>query len=122
MAANVRIDNIPAGPPFAHAVVDSVTTLNPGEPATATATATFDGTDVHLSFGIPRGSQGNDGAPGEVSQQALGLAVAAVAAGSSANSNAVATLGLTISDPPTQAELQAVVAMLDELLLTLRRA
>jgi hypothetical protein len=41
--------------------------------------------------------------------------------GTSANSNAVATLGMTVSDPPTQGEVQALADKLDELILALRR-
>ena len=48
----------PQGPPFASAVVDGVATLPPGDDATASAF--FDGANVHLSFGIPRGA---DAAP-----------------------------------------------------------
>ena len=42
-------------------------------------------------------------------------------AGTSANTNAVSQLGLTVSDPPTQSELQAVANKLDELIAALRR-
>jgi len=109
------------GPPFAQAVVDKVNTLDPGQPATVNVS--FDGTNVHFVFGIPRGSdgsQGNDGAqgpPGEVTLDQL----ANVINGSSANSNSVGTLGLGVNDPPTGAELQQVVNKLDELILALRR-
>ncbi len=132
----------PQGPPFANAVVDGVTTLNPGEPATVSVS--FDGTYVHFTFGIPRGSdggqgpqgiqgeqgiqgiqgeqgiqgyQGPPGAPGEVSFQQLTGAIATT----SSNSNAVATLGLVVSDPPTQAEVQQIVNKVDELISALRR-
>jgi hypothetical protein len=47
------------GPPFANAVVDSVTTLNPGD--NATVQTTFDGSNVRFQFGLPRGFNGNDG-------------------------------------------------------------
>ena len=52
----------PQGPPFTSFVVDGVTTLDPAQPATVTAS--FDGTNVRLSFGIPRGLEGAPGAPG----------------------------------------------------------
>lgn len=42
-------------------------------------------------------------------------------ADTSNNSNGVATLGLSASDPPTQSEVQAVADKLDELILALRR-
>ena len=100
------------GPPFANAVVDSVTTLDPSEPATVNAT--LDGNEVRFEFGIPRGA---DGAPGEVTQQALDDAIA----GTSANSNAVNYLGIIVSDPPTQGEVQQIADKVDELINALRR-
>ncbi len=109
------------GPPFASAVVDGVTTLDPGEPATVDST--FDGTTVHLTFAIPRGDdggpgpQGEPGAPGEVSLQQLTDAIATT----SSNTNAVATLGMTVSDPPTQSEVQQIADKIDELIVMLRR-
>ncbi len=102
----------PQGPPFAQAVVDGVATLNPGE--SATVSVIYSDSNVHFSFGIPRGT---DGQPGEVSTQQLASAIA----GTSSNTNTVATLGTVVSDPPTQAEVQAVVSKLDELILALRR-
>ncbi len=86
-----------------------MTTLNPGDPATVNVS--FDGTNVHFSFGIPRGAQG------EVTQAQLDSAIS----GTSTNSNAVTTLGIVVSDPPTQAEMQQVVNKLDELITALRR-
>lgn len=103
------------GPPFASAAVDAVTTLNPGE--SATVTTGFDGSTVHFNFGIPRGANGADGAPGEVSAGQLAAAVA----GTSSNTNAVATLDTVFSDPPTIADLEAVRAKLNELILAQRR-
>ncbi len=142
------------GPPFATALVDSTTTLDPGNPATVSAS--FDGSNVHFAFGIPRGADGgpgapgtngtdgatgpqgaqgppgNDGAtgatgpagadgiqgiPGEVSLSQLNTAISTTAA----SANAVTALGLTISDPPTQSEMQQVVAKIDELIAALHR-
>ena len=65
----------------------------------------------------PQGDAGPQGAPGEVTNAALATALA----GTSANSNGVALLGITVSDPPTQAEMQAVANKLDELITALRR-
>jgi hypothetical protein len=45
----------------------------------------------------------------------------AIRADASANTNTIALLGLTVSDPPTQAEVQALANKLDELILALRR-
>jgi len=106
------------GPPFADAVVDAVNTLPPGEPATVEST--FDGSTVHLTFGIPAGydgASGSDGAPGEVSLQQLEDAIS----DTSANSNGVDTLGMVVSEPPTQAEVQQIADKLDELINALRR-
>ncbi len=80
----------------------------------------FDGSNVRFSFGIPRGSDGGTGAqgmPGEVSNAQLSSAIS----GTSNNSNGVGTLGIAISDPPSQGEMQQVVSKLDELILALRR-
>lgn len=100
------------GPPFANAVVDGVTTLPAGDQATVSVS--FDGANVRFSFGIP---QGQSGPPGEVTQAALNTAIA----GTSTNSNLVGTLGMAVSDPPTQAEMQTLANKVDELILALRR-
>lgn len=47
---------------------------------------------------------------------------AAVDSGSNAQAAAVADLNQTISDPPTQAEVQAISDKMDELLASLRAA
>ena len=65
----------------------------------------------------PNGAGGAQGPPGEVTSAALASAII----GTSANSNAVATLNLVVSDPPTQTEMQQVVNTLDELIVALRR-
>jgi hypothetical protein len=109
------------GPPFASAVVDGVTTLDPNEPASVDST--FDGTTVHFTFGIPRGADGNQGAegsqgqPGEVTLQQLADEIA----NTSNNVNHVTPLGLAVSDPPTQAEVQQLADKLDELINALWR-
>ncbi len=55
------------GPPFANAVVDGVNTLGPD--SGATVAVSFDGTDVHFTFGLPRGHDGADGADGDTGPQ-----------------------------------------------------
>jgi hypothetical protein len=96
------------GPPFANAVVDGVTTLDPGQPATVQTS--FDGSNVRFQFGIPRGndgSNGSDGAPGEVSNADLTNAIN----GTSNNTNAVATLDSVFADPDMEALRQKVNEM-----------
>ena len=135
-ALNDKIDAVPVGPqgpqgpPFANAIVDGVSTLNPGE--AATVTTGFDGANVHFNFGIPPGATGADGPPGpqgpvgEVSAQQLadGLAatLSSATADSSANSNPVATLDTPFTnDPPTLADMEVLRAKLNELITAMRR-
>jgi len=110
----------PPGQPFAQAVVDSVNTLDPWE--SATVDVSFDGANVHFTFGIPRGNDGNngadgangsDGAPGEVSQQQLDDAIN----GTSANTNNVSTLDNSYADP----DVEELRQKLNELILNGRR-
>ena len=104
------------GPVFANAVIDGVTTLNPWE--NATASVQFDGTYVHFTFGIPRGAQGEQGAPGEVTASGLASAIA----GTSNNTNGVPTLDTPFAnDPPTLADLETMRAKVNELIAALRR-
>jgi hypothetical protein len=122
------------GPPFSSAVVDGVNTLNPGQPATVDST--FDGTTVHFTFGIPQGNSGNDGGqgpqgeqgiqgyqgqPGEVTLFQLDNAIAGVLNVSSNLSNAVSTLDQQADSSYNQAQIQAMLSKLDELILALRR-
>ena len=51
----------------------------------------------------------------------LNSALATATANSSANTNSITLLGLTVSDPPTQAEMQAIANKLDELITAQRR-
>jgi hypothetical protein len=112
------------------ATVDGVNTLTPGEPAEVTLSVS--GGTLHFTFGIPAGADGGDGgqgiqgepgmpgmpgAPGEVSFQQLADAIATT----SSTSNGVDTLGLAVSDPPTQSEMQQIADKLDELINALRR-
>jgi hypothetical protein len=99
------------GPAFTSFAVDAVDTLPPGNQATVTTS--FDGTTVRFAFGIPQGAQGLQGIQGLPGPSDL--------SGTSSNSNGVAVLGLAVSDPPTQAEMQAIANKLDELIGALRR-
>ena len=83
-------------------------------------TVFFDGTLVHLSFAIPRGMQGEQGIqgpPGEVTNAALGNAIATAIAGTSNNTNGVATLDTSLADPDTE----ALRLKINELILAQRR-
>ena len=61
--------------------------------------------------------QGPQGPPGEVTAAQLASAIA----GTPSNTNPIATLDIPISDPPTQREVQQVLAKLNELIVALRR-
>lgn len=65
----------------------------------------------------PAGADGQPGSPGEVTNAALNEAIA----GTARNPLAVPTLNITISDPPQQAEVQAIVAAYNLLLTTSQR-
>jgi hypothetical protein len=109
------------GPPFAQAVVDGVTTLDPGQQATVQTS--FDGSNVRFTFGIPRGqdgSNGSDGAQGpprEVSLAELNSAIS----GSSAHTNAVSTLGLGADANYNPQQMQDLMNKVDELIMAMRR-
>jgi hypothetical protein len=110
------------GPPFANAVIDSVATLAPGE--NASVAVSFDGTNVHLSFGIPRGAQGEQGiqgipgAPGEVSTTAMNGTIATAIAGTSNNTNSVPTMDTPFAGNPDAETLRLAF---NALVLALRR-
>ena len=93
-------DQGPQGPPFANAVVDNTTTLDPGE--NAAVAVSFSGGDVHFDFGIPRGTEGPMGQPGEVSQAVHDAAIA----GTARNPVGIGPFGGDFSDPPTQQEMR----------------
>src|ERR1051325_3804182 len=98
------------GPPLASAVVDSTTTLDPGE--AATVSSSFDGTNVHLSFGIPRGQEGPPGEPGEVTTQQLNNPNA----GTAKNINAISLLVWEPNDPPTADDPRTIRDKLNEVI------
>ena len=102
----------PQGPAFSNIQIGSVTTGTPGSPAGAQVSVF--GSNVELSFTIPAG---DTGAPGEVSNATLASEIA----GTARNPNSVAPIPFTVSNPPTQAELQAVVDKVNELIGNLQR-
>lgn len=131
------------------AVVDAVTTLPPGSPASVGVSVS--GSVLHLSLALPQGMdgaagppgpegpqvmsgadgppgpQGAEGAPGppgppgEVSQMTLDAAVAGVMGASSNNSNAVGTLNQSAEASYSPTQMQDVMSKLDELINALRR-
>ncbi len=110
------------GPPFATVIIDAVITLPAG--SAATVVATFDGTNVHLTIGLPQGNdgaqgeQGVQGEPGEVTGAQLDAAISST----SSNTNAVSTLDTAFTnDPPSLADLELMRAKYNELVLALRR-
>ncbi len=83
----------PPGPPFAQAVVDAVNTLNPGDPATVSVT--FDGVNVHFSYGIPRGNNGVDGTDGAIGPQGPPFAQAVIDSVNTLPPGTPATVGVS---------------------------
>lgn len=66
----------------------------------------------------PQGPEGPQGVPGEVTNTALANAIA----GTSANTNAAATLDRPFTnDPPTLADIGVMRAKINEMLLAMRR-
>ncbi len=116
-------DLIAAVPGITGVVVDGVTTLPAGEQATVDASIVAG--VLHLSFGIPEGmqgaagtngtngadgSQGPQGPMGAVTPQNLDDAIVTTAR----NPIGIGPFTGTFSDPPTQAEMQAHAAYLED--------
>jgi len=133
------------------AQIDSVTTGNPGDPATVDLSVV--GNTLHFTFALPRGdagpaglqgepgppgadgppgTNGTDGAQGPPGMNGIDGAqgppgevtnaqLDTAIQGTSNNSNAVATLGQS-ADPSYQpSQMQDVMSKLDELIVALRR-
>ena len=62
-------------------------------------------------------SAGETGSSGEVSNATLSGEIA----GTARNPNTVSMLGITVSNPPTQGELEQVIAKINELVAALAR-
>ena len=116
----VQGDTGAQGPPFANVIVDAVNTLPPG--SSATVSVTFDGTNVHFTFGIPQGAAGEPGPPGEVTNSQLETAISLAVAGTSNNTNAVATLDTPFTnDPASLADMETMRQKMNEFILAARR-
>ena len=122
-ALKALIDAVPAGPPgpagpqgpvFASVQIGSVTTGAPGSAASASVN-TF-GNNVEISFTIPEGQPGSG-----VTMTDVDNAIANEIAGTARNPNTVSPLNMTVSDPPTQSEMQQLAAKIDELIAALLR-
>ena len=101
-------DLIDAVPTVTGAVVDGVSTLPVGAPATVDVS--ISGGLLHFNFGLPLSA-------GEVSFADLDQAISTT----SANTNNVSGLGISASDPPDQATVQQIINKVDELINALRR-
>jgi hypothetical protein len=110
-ATGLKGDTGDVGPAFTNFAVEGVNTLPAG--TAASVALSFDGVTARFTFGIPAGADGAQGIQGVPGPSDL--------SGTSSNSNGVALLGLAVSDPPTQAQMQALANKLDELITALRR-
>jgi hypothetical protein len=108
-------DLIDAVPVINAAVIDNVTTLPPGDPATVGLL--LSGATLHFTFGIPEGQTGPQGIPGEVTQAALDAAIS----GTSSNSNGVSLLSQSAFSYYEQTQMQDLLNKMDELITALRR-
>jgi hypothetical protein len=68
----------------------------------------------------PPGADGQPGPQGPMGEATMGDIQNAIG-GTSNNSNSVSILDMTVSDPPTQTEVQNIASRLDQLILALRR-
>lgn len=124
------IDALPTGAGITGAVVESVTTLPPGNPAIATVALVAG--ELRFTFALPEGAagpagqQGNDGQPGptgaqgppgEVSQTDLNNGLLNTLSQTSNVTNSVAELQNSFSDPDAEALRQKM----NELINALRR-
>jgi hypothetical protein len=97
-----------------------------GDERTGAVNLSFDGSQMHFTFGIPRGQngndgmagpQGNDGPPGKVTNAQFTDAITT----SSSNTNSVNVLGLSAGGNYDEWLMQQVITKLDELIMALRR-
>jgi hypothetical protein len=111
-----RLDIYLPDPGAVSLTIGTVTTLAAGEDATASITGTAP--DFVLDLGIPRGADADCGdyATTEAMEAAIAAALATLPALYAANVDAIAPLGLTASNPPTQAEVQSIADKVDELI------
>lgn len=95
--------------------IDSISVVGPFNPPVASVSLV--GTELHFTFSIPRGMDGSNGAPGEVTHATLAAEIAGVVARIRANSHGVGTLDTPFADPDDE----ALGGKLNELLTARRR-
>ena len=105
----------PVGPAFSNIQIGGVTTAAPGTPASASVIV--NGSNVELSFTIPQGDPGSGG----VSSTDVTNAIASEIAGTARNPSTVSAFTMSVSTQPTQSEVEAVIAKLNELIGALQR-
>ena len=114
-ALNDRIDAVPAGPAGPPGIQGSPGNDGPLGPQGVAGPQGLQGNNGNDGAQGPQGSQGS---PGEVTATMLSTAIA----GTSANTNVVATLDTPFAnDPPTLADLEVLRAKINELITALRR-
>ena len=69
-----------------------------------------------------KGDTGDQGPPGEVSNDQMNQAIGDAIGGTANNPGDIDPLDLTIDDPPTQGQVEAVRDRLNELINALKRA
>ena len=114
-------DEIAASAGVTGAQVDNTNTATPG--TSATATVSLNSGVLHFDFSIPAGQNG-EVTQAQLSNDLVNCQNAAVNTAlplTSNNSNNVNLLNMSISDPPTQGEVQNICNRLDELINALRR-
>src|SRR5437868_2612719 len=89
-------DKIDAIPGITSAVVDSVTMLGPGEPATVTLSIV--GTVLHASVALPEGQPGLPGTPGGAGAEGAAALVAVAVPGMNAVGTGFVSFGFAV--PP----------------------
>jgi hypothetical protein len=120
-ALKAEIDAIPAGPAgppgptLANIQATGVTTGDPG--TGASASAMMNAGNVELSFTIPRGEPGASG----VTSSEVTSAITNERINNAQNPTSAQTLSLSLSDPPTLAEVQAILSKVSELFTALQR-
>jgi hypothetical protein len=118
-------DLIAAMPGVTGAVVDAVTTLPPGTPATAAVSLV--GTELHFSFELPQGGdgapgqEGPQGIPGEVSQTDFSNGLQNTLSQTSANTNTVNIMPFGAPADYQPLVFQDVINKVNELINALRR-